>query len=43
MDFLDQIKKLRSNLDEATVLFGNTKIVLEEERRTKENVKEARW
>ncbi|CAB4493432.1 unnamed protein product [Rhizophagus irregularis] len=52
-DLLDQIKKLRSQLDEATALFENAKSsvqeekkvienVLEEERRAKENAEKAR-
>jgi chromosome segregation ATPase len=52
-EFLDQIKKLRSQLDEANLLFESTKssvqeekkvieTVLEEERRAKENAEKAR-
>jgi chromosome segregation ATPase len=52
-DLLDQIKKLRSQLDETTALFENAKSsvqeekkvienVLEEERRAKENAEKAR-
>jgi chromosome segregation ATPase len=53
MDLSDQIKKLRTELDETTVLYENAKstvqeekkviqTVLEEERRAKENAEKAR-